>query len=189
MVSASSCKIYDNIFQKNNVAINLTESSTGNVIYHNNFDGNVYQAIVSMPEQNIWDDGYPSGGNYWSDYKTRYPNAKEIDASGIWDTQYVIDANNIDHYPLMNRVFISKVGDLGSRVSSTNTFGAFDGLVTSTDLSLFLQCYRAAAQPEYMYLGDLGSRVSGQNKFFVCDGSVTSTDLSLFLQCYRGIGP
>jgi hypothetical protein len=28
-------------------------------------------------------------GNYWSDYRTRYPNASEIGSSGIWDTPYV----------------------------------------------------------------------------------------------------
>jgi hypothetical protein len=86
-------------------------------------------------------------------------------------------------------VLITKVGDLGSRVGSTNTFGAFDGLVTSTDLNLFLQCYKGTAPPSYMYLGDLGSRVGSTNKFFVCDGLVTSTDLNLFLQCYKGQGP
>ncbi|HVP93341.1 MAG TPA: hypothetical protein VMS94_06350, partial [Acidobacteriota bacterium] len=88
-----------------------------------------------------------------------------------------------------NSVQITKVGDLGSRVGGTNAFGAFDGVVTSTDLSLFLQCYKATAPPQYTYLGDLGSRVNGQNKFFICDSQVTSTDLNLFLQCYRGHGP
>jgi PKD repeat protein len=34
------------------------------------------------------------------------------------------------------------LGDLGSRVGSTNKFFVYDGLVTSADLSLFLQCYK-----------------------------------------------
>jgi hypothetical protein len=50
---------------------------------------------------NIWDDDYPSGGNYWSDYLTKYPNATEIDDTGIGDTAYEINANNTDRYPLM----------------------------------------------------------------------------------------
>jgi hypothetical protein len=43
---------------------------------------------------------YPSGGNYWSDYK-------ETDANhdGIGDTPYVIDANNTDNYPLMGTFY------------------------------------------------------------------------------------
>jgi hypothetical protein len=30
----------------------------------------------------------------------RCPNATERDNSGIWNTPYVIDASNVDHYPL-----------------------------------------------------------------------------------------
>jgi hypothetical protein len=102
-------------------------------------------------------------------------------------------------------MLIAKVGDVGSRIEVdsgpppvyANEFFACDDLVTSTDLQLFLQCYKATAPPIYIYLGDLGSRVevsSGPppvyaNVFFVCDGSVTSTDLSLFLRCFRGEEP
>jgi hypothetical protein len=86
-------------------------------------------------------------------------------------------------------VLITKVGDLGSRVGSTNKFFVCDGQITSTDLNLFLQCYKATAPTDAMYLADLGSRVGSTNKFFVCDGAVTSTDLNLFIQCYKGTGP
>jgi len=51
--------------------------------------------------ENVWDDGYPSGGNYWDDYLTRYPDAKEIDGSGIGDTPYFIYQKNQDNYPLL----------------------------------------------------------------------------------------
>ena len=50
---------------------------------------------------NIWDAGYPSGGNYWGDYEARYPNATELDGSGLWDTPYALYGNNQDNYPLM----------------------------------------------------------------------------------------
>ena len=33
----------------------------------------------------------------------RYPNATEVDALGIGDTPYVMDANNTDRHPLMNQ--------------------------------------------------------------------------------------
>jgi parallel beta-helix repeat protein len=185
MVSASSCKVCDNIFRKNTVAINLTQTSVSNMIYHNNFEGNTYQAVISMPGQNIWDDGFPSGGNYWSDYMVRYPNAHEIDASRIWDTQYVIDASNIDHYPLMNRVFITRVGDLGG--GTPPQFFKFDGKVDGKDLALILVCYKKTAPPEATYLGDLGGGVPPL--FFNCDGKVDGKDLSLFLVCFKGSGP
>jgi len=50
----------------------------------------------------FWDNG--TVGNYWSDYLTRYPNASEIDSTGIGNTPYVIDKNNIDHYPLLRAI-------------------------------------------------------------------------------------
>ena len=53
------------------------------------------------PYANFWDDSYPSGGNSWSDYEDRYPDAKGLNDSGKWDTPYVIDENNQDNYPLV----------------------------------------------------------------------------------------
>jgi len=54
---------------------------------------------------NTWDNGYPSGGNYWSDYTDvdnysgSYQN--ETGSDGIWDHPHTIDANNQDRYPLV----------------------------------------------------------------------------------------
>jgi hypothetical protein len=80
-------------------------NSSGNKVYYNNFTS-IIQA-ESINAINSWDDSYSSGGNYWSDYLARYPNATEIDSSGIWNMPYIIDANNADHYPLVNQVTIS----------------------------------------------------------------------------------
>ena len=81
-------------------------NSTSNSIYHNNFIGNgPPQASTLPPLGNIWDEGYPSGGNYWSDYtgldlyKGSYQN--ETGSDGIGDTPYLIGTNNQDNYPLM----------------------------------------------------------------------------------------
>jgi len=77
--------------------------SSSNVLCHNNLINNVPQVYLETSGySNFWDDGYPSGGNYWSDYTIRYPSAQELDGSGIWDKPYVIDENNQDNYPLMN---------------------------------------------------------------------------------------
>jgi len=75
--------------------------SEGNQIYHNNFRINTRQAGSYAESTNAWDNGFPSGGNYWSDYTMRYPSAQELDDSGIWDTPYVLDGNNQDNYSLM----------------------------------------------------------------------------------------
>ena len=37
-------------------------------------------------------------GNYWSDYFIRYPNASEVDSSGVWNTPYVFtDSSNFEN--------------------------------------------------------------------------------------------
>jgi parallel beta-helix repeat protein len=81
------------------------EYSSNNTIFQNNFINNTSQ-VVERYAIDTWDSGYPSGGNYWSDYtgndteKGPYQNITGQD--GIGDTPYVIDANNTDNYPLMN---------------------------------------------------------------------------------------
>jgi hypothetical protein len=77
----------------------------GNIVYGNNFVDNGQQVLSYIPTgDNItdiiaWDNG--KIGNYWSDYQTKYPNATEIDNSGIGDAPYVINWQNVDRYPLM----------------------------------------------------------------------------------------
>jgi parallel beta-helix repeat protein len=80
-------------------------ASPSNLIYHNNFVGNGWQALTDL-SSNAWDCGYLLGGNYWSNYKGTdvysgsYQN--ETGSDGIGDTPYAIDANNTDKYPLVN---------------------------------------------------------------------------------------
>jgi len=74
----------------------LISISNSNIIYHNNFINNTKQ-VDTENSQNIWDDGHPSGGNYWSDY-----TGIDANGDGIGDTPYVIDADNQDRYPLMH---------------------------------------------------------------------------------------
>jgi len=54
---------------------------------------------------NFWDDGYPSGGNYWSDYTDidvfSGPYQNVTGSDGIGDIPYTIDENNQDRYPLI----------------------------------------------------------------------------------------
>ncbi|MCK4455900.1 MAG: right-handed parallel beta-helix repeat-containing protein, partial [Thermoplasmata archaeon] len=79
--------------------------STGNTIYHNDFVDNPQSAYDDSVE-NQWDDGYPSGGNYWSDYTgvdlSSGPNQDQPGSDGIGDTPYDKIGVNEDRYPLMS---------------------------------------------------------------------------------------
>jgi len=48
-----------------------SETDNMNVIYHNNFINNMYQ-VTCYSTPNMWDDGYPSGGNYGTWDETTY---------------------------------------------------------------------------------------------------------------------
>jgi parallel beta-helix repeat protein len=82
----------------------------GNSVFHNNFV-NYWQVDVSDAFVNVWDDGYPSGGNYWSDYSgvDWFCGAGQnvSGSDGLGDSPYGTNVNNTDAYPLMGffRVF------------------------------------------------------------------------------------
>jgi parallel beta-helix repeat protein len=96
----------NNVMGNSQFGINMF-NATGNKIYHNNLIDNSQSVRILSSSGNIWDDGYPSGGNYWSDYRgvDLYwgPNQDRAGSDGIGDTPYVLDADNKDFYPLMTR--------------------------------------------------------------------------------------
>jgi len=94
----------ENTLMNNNLGIWLVDSFN-NTIFHNSFVKNKDQAAVSGTYPNSWDNGYPSGGNYWSDYTgvdlKNGPNQNLAGSDGIGDKSYNISVNNRDNYPLM----------------------------------------------------------------------------------------
>lgn len=105
-----------NLISNNNISINswglhLNSSGTNpcinNQIYHNNFIDNANQAYDDGTN-NLWDNGYPSGGNYWSDYTgvdfNSTPTQDVPPPDGIGDTPYTNiggGAGALDNYPLV----------------------------------------------------------------------------------------
>jgi parallel beta-helix repeat protein len=115
-------------------------NANNNLIFHNNILNNPTQ-VYNYNSINTWDDGYPSGGNYWSDYTSTdfysgpYQNVTGSD--GIGDTSYIIPGrsgtpNNVDYYPLMNPYI---AGDVD-----------YNGIVNSSDLSALAQSYGAVSE-------------------------------------------
>lgn len=103
----------NNIISRNNIEKNpigvYLEKSSENKFYHNNFIDNTQQVQIKYQGYtNFLDDGYPSGGNYWSDYTAvdfyQGPYQNETGSDGLGDISYSIATQNIDRYPLVNAV-------------------------------------------------------------------------------------
>jgi parallel beta-helix repeat protein len=139
-VNTSENRIFGNTIESNNIGIWLQHYDVdpdNNSFYHNNFINNSMQVLhENTGILNVWDDGYPSGGNYWSDYNgTDFysgPYQNITGSDGIGDTPYIIDGNNQDRYPL--GVFRTTVpGDLNGdgivdildAVQAASAFGSY----------------------------------------------------------------
>ena len=100
--------IYENNIADCGTGISISSASSNTTVYHNNFINDKTPAYerhetalsplqYAYSSGNKWDDGYPSGGNYWSNY-----NGTDANGDGIGDSSYVVYENYADHYPLMN---------------------------------------------------------------------------------------
>jgi parallel beta-helix repeat protein len=98
-----------NYFAGNNWGIyfQLLHYST---VHHNDFVGNMANVYthVAQPD-NSWDDGYPSGGNYWSDYSGSDsfsgPGQDLPGSDGFGDEPYEVRGSSggyYDYYPFMD---------------------------------------------------------------------------------------
>ena len=112
----------------------LSPTSHSNTLFHNNLIQIRFNAYdyADGNDQNFWDNGYPSGGNYWSNYngEDNYhgPDQNISGSDGIGDSPYSISGgSNQDLYPLMNPWI---PGDLDH-----------DGDVDIGDLALLLASY------------------------------------------------
>jgi parallel beta-helix repeat protein len=79
---------------------------SNNRLYHNDFISNQYNVYFSdSPTIQFWDDGYPTGGNYWDNFTgvdVKTGVEQNMDGSdGIIDVTFTIAANNTDDYPLL----------------------------------------------------------------------------------------
>jgi parallel beta-helix repeat protein len=129
----------NNIIFRN--TINFTSPGTAiaiygdnNLVYHNNLIDNVQNA-GDDPQSNIWDNGYPSGGNYWDDYtgndEFSGPEQNIPGPDGIGDTPYILPHGyNQDNYPLMHHFELYYILNI-SAPSEVNEGELFNVVVTS----------------------------------------------------------
>ncbi len=93
---------FHNVLYSNDIAaylydVEINSTSENNTFYHNNFLNNSRYTGIGLRTGsfvNFWDNG--GEGNYWEDY-----NGTDANGDGIGDAPYIIDADNVDRYPLM----------------------------------------------------------------------------------------
>ncbi|NQE05158.1 Cell surface glycoprotein [ANME-1 cluster archaeon GoMg1] len=108
--NSNNNSISNNNCSNNYAGLALYESNN-NKIRLNNFINNT-DNVHSSDSTNIWNSTskitytYNGSqytnylGNYWNDYKERYPDAEKMDECGIWDIPYSINSDN-GTYPLL----------------------------------------------------------------------------------------
>jgi parallel beta-helix repeat protein len=105
ITSSGDSFVVGNTVQADNSYGIVLHNAFGGSVYHNNLLNNTIQAFDDNPSQNTWDNGYPSGGNFWSDF-TGVDNCSGPQQNicpspdGIGDTPYTFN-HNMDRYPLM----------------------------------------------------------------------------------------
>jgi parallel beta-helix repeat protein len=129
------------------------QSSSNNKIYHNNFANNTGKAIADFSFNTVWNDKYPSGGNYWNSYNhpdlNNGANQNVSGSDGIGDIPHVIDENNRDNYPLMGPINVFDAG-------SYDGFQYNVDVVSNSTVSVFR--FNATEGPLLRF------RVAGQNE-------------------------
>lgn len=109
--ASSRNMIYGNLISSNLNGMWVPGSaSRNNTIYHNNFVNNGHQIGGFGIGSSTWDDGYPSGGNYWDDYSgvDLYggPGQNKTGSDGIGDESYMA----LDRYPIIGTIRFFNAG-------------------------------------------------------------------------------
>jgi parallel beta-helix repeat protein len=98
------CHIIGNTLTNNAMGIRIAAQYL-NSFYHNNFINNTQHVTFSRDWKEVWDSGYPSGGNYWSGYdgvdNCSGLTQTETGKDGIGDVAVILNSVNADNYPLM----------------------------------------------------------------------------------------
>lgn len=131
LVSSFDNLIVENIIANNELLGIELASSSSNAFYHNNIVNNPTPVRIDTGTPNesicIWDDGYPSGGNYWHGYidvdEYSGPDQDQLGSDEIWDKPYVLDKNNRDRYPS-----VRPHGDISHIISDEGKLTAQAGL-------------------------------------------------------------
>jgi hypothetical protein len=106
LAGTSNSTIVDNYITRG-ILFEPANASNYNHLFHNNFQFQpaYWRYSFEVSGNNSWDDGYPSGGNYWNWHTSpdvfSGPYQNESGSDGIVDTPVTASAGNVDHYSLV----------------------------------------------------------------------------------------
>jgi hypothetical protein len=122
-VGGSNNSFIGNYFDNSGMQIQGNANGTGDIVEHNSivnavigFDYNPNGTDIirenNFVNASIWlglSNAPMVDRNYWSDYTAKYPDARELGNSGIWDTPYVYGSfervnSSLDLHPLVNPI-------------------------------------------------------------------------------------
>jgi len=171
-------RIYENTVRNNTYdgmieAMPGNTTILGNTIFHNNFVDNKYPFIYNL-QGTTWDDGYPSGGNYWSRYngtdvrKGLFQN--ETGSDGIGDVQYAVNVFDRDRYPLMHSY--GSVHNINTDLTYLTIQAAIDAPETLNGHTIFV---KSGIYKEHIVLRSTLSIVGENRTTTIIDGEHTGT--------------
>jgi len=98
------CTVIGNEFRECVLGLALVHTSERNTVFHNAFVDNARAATCDVAN-NRWDNGYPSGGNYWGDDEVMDvrsgPSQDHSGSDGIADNARAVPFEGVDRYPLV----------------------------------------------------------------------------------------
>jgi len=155
-VGASNNSFIGNYLDTAGIHLQGSANYIGNLIKHNTFKETIIFVDYNRGGLDIiTENNFLSSGvfvdlsdapivdkNYWSNYTTKYPNAKELDSSGIWNTPYVNDNRggtntSIDYHPLVNPITDFEISDF-SNPNSTPTATPTQPPETTQPIKIYL---------------------------------------------------
>lgn len=97
--------VYNNTYDGMIDTVPYNSTLFANLFFHNNFVENK-NPFIYRGADSFWDNGYPSGGNFWSSYNGTDSYSGEFQNEtgydGIGDIAYDVSLHEQDRYPLMH---------------------------------------------------------------------------------------
>ena len=151
LANADINDIFQNTISGNSYGVFLNSGCENNLLYHNNFIDNVFQAVDVQPSMNNWYHLYMEEGNYWSDYMGVDENEDGIgDTPMGYDGYPLLEKNGWDFYTPIEEEILNAFFNNINRLGADRTVnGSETSYVIYGVLQLFSERINGEAYPPY----------------------------------------